>query len=68
MDSDNETKPTEELKSQVEEFKSQVEMLKKEKDRIKRDFENRLEDAEDDAKEKLAAKDVVIDQMKASKV
>ena len=43
-------------------------MLKKEKDRIKRDFENRLEDAEDDAKEKLAAKDVVIDQMKASKV
>ena len=65
MDSDNETKPTEELKSQVEEFKSQAEMLKKEKDRIKRDFENRLEDAEDDTKEKLAAKDVVINQMKA---
>ena len=43
-------------------------MLKKEKDRIKRDFENRLDDVEDDTKVKLAAKDLIIDQMKASKV
>ena len=46
---------------------SKVELLTKERDRARRDLKNKLEEAEDNFKEQLAAKDHEIDQLKAAK-